>query len=371
MKNKLVIVFTSIILFSFNGFAQEEDSSGVESRIFGTLGVTQYYNDNILDYSAKDLLLLNNLDDAIASETNARKKRLLQQKFSVDKQDDAITTLRARVGVSKEFIANNPTSLRFKAAHSLYGHSPIKDYTSFGVEIRQRFLKKYYFSMGYSQLPEYYLRNLQYKDFNYPKSSINYVKNIQATLKKNSLEFEVGGNLTSKFFTSLQFDVEQTSYNREFEERNSTINVLALDGSYKLTKATKLNFDYTYSNSIADGSDNPDTNFADVSNYSHRFNIGAEVDLKRATKLPVQWRSVFVYESQTYTSDKSADKFHTGRKDNFYKFFTEVEYALSKSVALSLNYLWEENTTNLNETSDAGSYQMHQAGLGVEYSFRL
>jgi predicted porin len=232
-------------------------------------------------------------------------------------------------------------------------------------------MKKYYFSFGYSQLPEYYLRNLQYKDYSYPKSSIHYVKNVQASLKKNSFEFEVGGNLSSKFFSSLLFDVEQTSYNREFEERNSTTNVFALDGSYKLTRATKLNVDYTYSNAKADGRDNPDTNIADVSNYSHRFNAGAEIDLKRATKLPIQWRCVVVYESQSYTSEKSADKFHLGRKDNFYKIFTEIEYRLFKNVNLSLNYFWEENSTNLEETSDAGSYQTHQLGLGLEYAFRF
>ncbi|MBI5214503.1 MAG: hypothetical protein HY960_01985 [Ignavibacteriae bacterium] len=373
MKNKFAVAFSFIIVLSFFGVAQEEDSLGVESRISGALGVTQYYNDNILDYSAKDLSKFNNFETEYraALDTSARNARLLKQKFSIDKQDDAITALRIRGGISTEFITNNPTTFRFRMARSLYAHSPIKNYTSFGFEARQRFLKKYYFSFGYSQLPEYYLRNLQYKDYSYPKSSINYVKNVQASLKKNSLEFEIGGNLTSKLFSSLQFDIEQTSYNREFEERNSTTNVFALDGSYKLTRAMKLNLDYTYSNAKADGSDNPDTNIADVTNYSHRFNAGAEVELKRATKLPLQWKFVVVYESQSYTSEKPTDKFHLGRKDNFYKIFTEIEYTVLKNINLSLNYFWEENTTNLEETSDAGSYQSHQVGLGVEYLFRF
>ncbi|MBI3193537.1 MAG: hypothetical protein HYZ34_03595 [Ignavibacteriae bacterium] len=386
--NRIVILCLFVLCLIHQSSAQDEDSSAVTSRLFGSVSITESFNDNILDYSSKDLFRLNNGNDILNFYTYAidtattkkarndfrRKKRLLTEQYQIDKSNDVITSVRLRIGVAREFFENNPTSLRLRVARSLYSNSPVRNYSSFGIEVRQAVFKKYYFSLGYSALPEYYLRNLYYEDYGDSSRIVDPRYRsmfLPASLSKNSYAFEVGGSLSSKFSFSVQYDLESAIYNHEFTERDNIAHVIAFDASYKFHRTLKFYLDYKYSDAIAEGSVNSDTNIADISNSSHRFNIGGEWNLKSLTKLPLHWKAIFVYEAQSYSSVKFADVYHYGRKDNFYKIFSEVEYLFLKNFIVSLNYSWEENNSNLVETSDAGSYQTHQVGLGIEYSFRF
>ncbi len=372
MKNNVVLFFLLIALFFCGNAYSQEESGDVQSnsRFGGAVEFNTFYNDNVFSFSPSDLTTFSNLEKEIAIASTQRKKRLLTEKFStISRTDDAIYMLKMRLSFSTEFIRQAPTSVRVRAATSLFHHNSVKNYSTFALELRQTFLRKYFISVGYATLPDYYLRNLFYKEY-FPTTSI-HDHYYEVTLNKKSIPVQIGGNILPRLSLAVGYENELTCYSEKFAERTSQSHILSLESDYTLSRTVKIHLNYDYSRAIADGRDNPDTNIVDISNYAHRVNVGTTIELKRLLKIPLQWNFDLVYEPQIFTSEKKLDKYHIGRKDNFTKVFTELEYNVLRNFKLSFNYIWEQNSTNLPETSDAGSYQTHQVGIGIEYSFRF
>ena len=148
-----------------------------------------------------------------------------------------------------------------------------------------------------------------------------------------------------------------------------------------------LSTSYRFSTNWANGRDIADSTIADISSRTQRVTFGVDISLKNLLNLPAKISNDFSYEHQAYLSEKKyvhidsvdvfnnpiiidyGDKYHYGRIDNLYRISTEVSYRFMRAFNVFLQYVWEQHRTNLPETSDAGSYQDHQIGGGVEYSF--
>ena len=169
--------------------------------------------------------------------------------------------------------------------------------------------------------------------------------------------------------------------------------LISLGATVNISRVIGTSVSYRFAMSSANGREIKDSStIADISSREHRIGLGLDISLKQLFNIPLKISSDCSYENQTYLSEKNyvhiegdsvdvfnnkyhyiiadyGDKYHYGRIDNLYRISTEISYKIMKALNLYVQYVWEQNKTNLPETNDAGSYQDHRVGGGAEYSF--
>lgn len=348
-------------------FCQSESETTqhkVKLSFFGRLDLSTNYNDNILDYSPIDIVKM----DSVKYASNNLKK------FSINRLSDNITSAKIRLTFSANWFAHNPSTFRLKNNSYLYASNYIRNYSYWEFEVRQTFLRKNHFSLTYSNLPRYYLRNFYYHQIPERNPYKLFSRYVEAYLHKQGFAVEVGRNFTRRVSLNMEYEHEDAKYNREFSERDNRTDNLKMSASYNISRLVDVSGSYRYSLSMANGRDNPDSTISDISYRSNRYAVGADFSLKSLIGIPLLLNTDAIFEYQKYLSNKIpilsyGDKYHYSRKDKFYKISTALTYRFSRKFDLYLQYLWEKNTTNLAETSDAGSYQTHQIGIGASVLF--
>lgn len=333
----------------------------------GSIALQGGYDDNILDYSPGDIYSLQN--------------HLTPARFSISREYDFITTVKGRVVVSDQLIENNPTSVRLRLNYSVYTANPIRNYLTWGVEIRQTFLQKNYLLASFLMLPEYYLRNLSYRDLSLlPR---DWLKTVEARFERKLYSLEVGRVFSQKFSASVGYQYSTTTYNAELHERDNSTERAIVGASYRLLLPIRMHCDYAFSYSRAEGRMLSDS-LTDISYRSHGLELGVSVSFRNIIGVPIILRTDFMYEYQQYLSDKVyafdpfrnhhlptfyGDKFHFGRIDRFYRITNELTYKIRNNLEIYVEYSWEENSSNLRYAGDTGNYQDHRVDIGIRFGF--
>lgn len=352
--------------------AQDQpDSTSDKTSFSGFVSLAWNYDDNILDYSVNDLSAL----EIIPQPGPPR--------FSIDKRMDNIFVAKLRVGMSVPLVFGKPTLFHLRYRQHLYAASTIKNFVGWELVVKQYFSKNDYASVGLSLLPHYYVRDIFYHQPRFPNPNRLPSRYIQESINKNGFDLEYGRRFFRRLWAAAAYEYDYTQYNPEFSERNNRGHLFSLSGSLNVSRMVGASASYRFSTNWANGRDVPDSSIGDISSRTQRVALGLDILLKNLLDVPVRISSDFTYENQTYVSDKPyvdtvdvfanrityGDKYHYGRIDNLYRISTEVSYRIMKALNLFIRYVWQQNRTNLPETNDAGSYQTHQAGGGVEYSF--
>jgi hypothetical protein len=342
----------------------EDTTDTVKLSFSGRLDLSTNYDDNILNYSPIDILKM----DTVKYGSNNLKK------FSINRLSDDITSAKVRLTFSANWFEHNPTTFRLKNNSYLYNSNYMRNYSSWEFEAKQVFFTKNYFSISYNILPRYYLRNFWYHQIPERNPYKLFSRYVEAYLHKQGFAIQLGRNFTKRFSLNIEYEHENAAYNTEFSERDNRTNNLKIGASYKLNRLVDVSGSYRYSLSKANGRDNPDSTIADISYRSHRYTVGADFSLRSLTGIPLSLNADAVFEYQKYLSNKIpvltyGDKYHYGRVDKFYKITTGLTYRFSKRFDLYVQYYWENNNTNLAETSDTGGYQAHQIGIGANILF--
>jgi hypothetical protein len=366
--------FVLLVLLPFSVYSQTASQSGSNRvTIHGSVDISTSYNDNILEYSSGDRAKFSLVKYAPAN----------WKKFSIDRLDDYITSVKLRAGTTFNLIDHAPTSICLRTSQYLYHTTQMRNYDSWQAQMKQNFLKKNYVTLTYNTLPRYYLRNYWYIQVPERNPYRLFDRYVEAFISKQAYSFDVERKFSKKFSAEIGYEHEYIEYNREFSERNNHRYNLMVSSRLKITKVIELKENYCYTQSWADGRYNPDSTIVDISYKAHRIGLGFDVSLKSLFKIPLKWTNNFIFESQSFLSNKIpidtvdadeepisyGDKYHYGRKDKFYKITTELTYRLLKNFDVFARYSWEENKTNLPETTDAGNYQDHQVGGGIKVSF--
>ncbi len=361
---KYILFIFFVLLFIQSGQAQSLDSLFSKLDFSGSVSFSQNYNDNILDYSPRDI---DSLNSGVTQKTS--------DKYSISEPSDYITTIKAKGGIIAHWFKKNPTIFNIRLSHNFYGNSHIKNNTSWGIEFKQTVKRKNYVTVGLSGVPNNYLRNLKFRR---PKKSIDQ-RYIEVFLNKRGYSFEVGREIVSNTIVDMQYNYFSTDYTTEFDERNNHSNEIVLEGRTKLSREIEISGAYLYDVTKANGSTAiPDSVRVsgvtklkyrdDVSSTVHRGKIGIDFSFKQRFQLPLKWSTDFIYEKQEYNTTQSLNKYY-GRKDSYVKIATEFSFRFEKNYELSLQYYWEENTNSQNISNDFGSYQTHQIGCSFEYHF--
>jgi hypothetical protein len=374
---RLLLVALALLALGSVGRAQDSlevaDSADIESPppaessrdwFSGLLGITANYNDNILDYSPRDLNQLENNPDSV--------------KFAIRRPSDEFTNVKARLSARPYLFRRNPTLIQLRCSGNLFAASGIRNYFTLGLEIKQSFLRKNFITTSISILPRYYLRNISYRDLTLTPR--DWLKTTEARFQKRSYGLEVGRNVTPRSAVSVGYEYTQTDYNDLLDERDNNTHKVNVDASVRLSPLLKLSGSYSYAISWAKGRELSDS-LTDISYWANRISLETLISLKKDYGIPVSLSTTIVFEYQAYLSGKIyefpprtfaeryGDKYHYGRFDRYYRISADLSYQVLQNVDLTLQYFWEHNVANLEETLDAGTYQTHQVGLGVEYAF--
>ncbi len=373
-NHRLIASAITVILVGTSMAGQVKNSKKSNSfTIHGRIELSNSYNDNILDYSDRDIA---KFDSVKYASSNLKK-------FSINRTSDNITTARLRLVTTFRIIDNAPTTINLRLNQSFNNANHIRNYTSAQLEVKQVLMKKNYLTLGFSSLPRYYLRNYWYHQKPERNPYHLFSRYVEAYLSKKSYSIDIGRNFNKRISGEIGYEYEYTSYNREFNERNNSTHNLKFDADIQVNKVIKFSGAYGYAISWASGRVNPDSTIADISYRSNKFSFGLNISMKPLIGIPLRWKNNLVYENQNYLSGKIpvdtidangakisyGDKYHYGRKDNFYRINTELTFQFFTNFDIFLQYFWEQNKTNLAETSDAGSYQTHQVGVGARATF--
>src|SRR5512143_883046 len=82
-----------------DSLTEESSAPATRSWLSGSVGSAESYNDNILDYSARDLQQLGTAPDSV--------------KFAISRPFDEITSLRVRLAARPALYRRNPTLIQF------------------------------------------------------------------------------------------------------------------------------------------------------------------------------------------------------------------------------------------------------------------
>jgi hypothetical protein len=341
--------------------------------LHGRVDISENYNDNILDYSPQDMIKFNLPK---YNSTNLKK-------YSIGQIGDNITNYKFKVGTSFKLFNGNPTSINMRMNNYLYGRDNVRSYSSFQFDIKQYLLKTYHFNFTYYNLPHYYLRNFWYHQIPEWNPYHLYSRYSEAFLDKQVISFGLGSKISKKLDAEIGYGYGYANYNREFSERNNSIQMINGDIDLKLNRLFSINSSYKHSLSLARGRKNIDSTISDISYRSNEISVGLNIRFRSLVNLPFTLRTNFTFEYQKYLSQKNpidtldrlgnplsyGDKYHFGRIDKYYKISTELSYLITKKMDLYLSYYYARNRTNLSETNDAGSFQSHQVGAGMRLSF--
>lgn len=351
-----------ISLFSSRTQGQIQRESGSSDWFGGALRVTSSYNDNLFEYSPGD----------VEQFTSGARP----EKFSMERPQDLVTSIRARVLLSPDLLPRNPTQIRLRFGTASHAHNPIRNYLSTGVEFRQYVQQKNYLFAGYTLVPRYYLRNISFRNLSLPPRL--WLSYAEVFLSRQTFTLGLARNLTSRLNVSADYSYSYVRYSRELMERDSRIDEVDLDGSMKLFPWLRVDAGYQFSYATARGRELSDT-LSDLTSRAHRVQSSANIYLRGLTGKPLTLSIDAVFEYQQYLSlkkydaaDRSlryGDRYHYGRQDHLWRVVGELSYDLTDYLECSCSYAWEQNRTNLTETGDAGSYQTHVASLSVEVSF--
>lgn len=166
----------------------------------------------------------------------------------------------------------------------------------------------------------------------------------------------------------MGYGYEKIDYNSEFDERDSKANIYYGNMDFGLGKYVDLNIGYSHKDSKAKGADMM-LLIEDITSKADRFSLGLDFNLKRALGIPLSFAPSYTYEYQKYTTYKTLDKYHYGRRDNYYRISSEFSYRWSRLFSQYLRYSYERNKTNLQGTLDVGDYTANKLSSGFVWSF--
>ena len=316
----------------------------------GSFSLGEMYDDNILEYSSADLQVL----DSGSKPT----------KFEIRTPGDYRTSLDLRVDLNPDLSRRNPTRLRFRFGTDFFARNSAESYQAYAADLKQNFLRRNYFQTGFRYVPSYYLRNLVQVD----TATGARGKYQKADFSKQSYFFELGRKFSPHFGLSLGYGYEKIDYNSEFDERDSKANIYYGDLDFGLGKYVSLNIGYSRKDSKARGADMM-LLIEDVSSKTDRFDFGLDLNLKQALGIPVSFAPSYTYEYQKYTTFKTLDTYHYGRKDNYYRISSELSYGWGRNFRQYLRYSYERNKTNKQGTLDVGDYKANRVSSGFVWLF--
>lgn len=317
------------------------------SRWSNDLFVRGYYDNNILDYSPRDLNRFGN--------------RTLPNRFSINTSDDFITDIGGDLERRWRSRARAEYRLRFATGAHLYSRNAIKNWMNYTVEGRWTNSGQNTVIVHLGWMPHFYLRDLAIRSPAHPSLPAYRPADYHTWSANIAYHFRWGLPLEQNLIAAWK----RTDYNTTFDERDNT----AWSGEYGWVIPDGGNWNVTLQYRLtrinAAGAGRPDSIAQDISRTEHMMQGGIEYKPRSLLGASVD----VSYERQNYTTAKSRDDSHYGRHDNEWQIDSEIRVNLTGGWRWHLFDIWTHDTTNLPLTSEFGAFDSNQVGLRLSHSW--
>jgi hypothetical protein len=323
------------------------------------LGMSSTYDNNILRYSDKYITRFNNRED--------------EGRFHINTRDDLILTNSFRVSATMKVFGSLKTTGSVNASHRTYTHNAIKDWSYFGMNLRQDLSGKLSAQVGYSYIPGFYVRH--YRDDDWVKE-YGYTPVVFQSydFKKDEVNGWIQYTLFPGTRMRTRYAYMRYFYNEHFTEYNCRNSAFGIDIYQTLHKNIRLNAGFEVIYSRAEG--NAET---DASNDEDTFVFGIDFRLPkvfgRSNNIAVEGE----YSRTCYTTHNflELDVNHAGRRDDDYRATVTYEFSLLDVLTLGLEYAWHQRSAetsalpNAIYLADEKNYHQYQIGLEARYTLNF
>lgn len=325
-----------------------------ESAISADAEVRFVYDDNVHEYSPRDIDTFNGLNSASTAKNIA--------KFGqIGGIDDTILRYKAGLFARSYFFgAGFGTRLGAEGGYAKYSKNPIMNHPSGRFSVRQDLTRDHHLELSLDYEPGKFLKN--------------YFGEISTGTRFAGLHdtraWEVRWTGRSRRVPGLELGArlgyETDRYREsELEYRDSVARRYGASVGYRWAKFLKTTVDYQYETLSA--ARQP---ASDVSYFEHKISLKTELKPLRKLEVDLGYAAHF----KRYTSELgAADVFHSGRKDFRYDATLKAVYRVVSAVDLWAEYRLTEERSNLREPvtttfppDDFLRYRRDVVSLGVK-----
>ncbi len=327
--------------------------------------ITEYYDNNILNYSDTDRTLF-------GTGTNPKRYDPLKN------LDDYVTDLGARFTYESGGRRSEMWRVRLKGDATLFAHNRFRNYTLWGLEMRRN-IRRSYVEVGVTWLPNYKLRNLYWRPMANRPLGVRYAA---ADFKRITYDAQLGIALSRRLDGRIDISAGTTNYKSPFDERdNSTVNE-SMRLTYDVSKRVTVYGGFGFVQSRADGRNLPpseivrDSNYVnpvqsvprDISYNATTAEIGGRVKCDRRGRVIAA--GSLDYQHQKYTSQKPLDTGHNGRIDHDYDLNLSLSWRASDRLQPELNYEYRKSSSNVAAgVAEFGSFTGYRLGAQLTAYF--
>ena len=323
------------------------------------VGMSSVYDNNILKYSDKYLGRFDGREDP--------------GRFHINSRDDLILVSSIRTSATLNLIGSLNTTGAVDVRRRTYTHNPIKDWSTYGVSLRQDFAKKVAAQVGYIYTPGFYVRHYR---------ADSWVKEYGYTpVTFQSFDFkkdEVGGWLQYSLFSATRlrarFAYMRYFYNEHFTEYDCRNTLVGFDVYQTLHKNVKVNGSFEVVHSREGGNA-----VKDPSSDENSYGLGVDFQLPKIFDRANGFGIEGEYVRRFYRSaiPLEIDQEHAGREDYEYLVSATYSFGLLDNLELALSYAWRERDTETRATQNSADlsaekdYRQYQIGLELKYIVNL
>lgn len=340
-------------------------AAGTSQRITVGVSLTSFYDSNILEYSS-DLLA--------QFEGGTRPER-----FSLETTDDLVWNPAATLGWEWSNGRGRRHALRLRGEGDFHQKNSTADMRSASVGWRESWSRDRRLSVAYYTLPHFYLRQLVDEDAVLPYPDLSRYRRAEFGLTIASLDWSQRIGKGNSMGVAVQH--ERRRYNDDFRERDSGTHQAELAwGWTRLPHRGTLELRGLYRVSQAkaeDGDEVAGTTPDDVDVSYHGIGVGAhgEGEMRRQRDWRVLGDADIQFTNRVYDSDRTADKYHFGRKDGLVSFELGLSARWGRAWRARAYWHRDANTAKLGaaapSSTDTGDYRRSQVGLRLDWSGTL
>lgn len=321
--------------------------------------LTSVYDDNLLDYSARDL------DEFL--------KGINPPRFNLETSDDL--SFQSRFELTWRGSSRRPVTWQLHATDSRQLRNALRTHQSYSVRVRTPLAGQGSVSLSLAYLPRYYLRTLWEDDLPVPYRKLPRYRPAEYR------RYGLGASITRRLpglRARFSFDHHRSNYLDGFPERDSNSDSVDLSVSPRGLGALRGSFRGGYRRVSARGRDGDETASApddpDVS--SHSIGIGGSMTWVLRDEMPtLLLRQALDYHVRSFTTQDTKDLFHYRREDRGFTGNWGFILGIGGEWKLRGSYeLAEQRTGSLPDASesgaDAGDFTSHRVSLGLGWSFR-
>lgn len=330
------------------------------SRLLLGLGVSTWYDDNTLQYSTDQIVLL---------DSGTRPER-----FSVESSDDPALSPSVSLALNDRLGKGRTRTIRLRGQGEFHQNSRTADFRSGSILWQEPVSRGSRLSLSGYYTPHFYLRQL--RDDDITAVGVNPYRRAEFSLAIAALRWKQRVGRRTALETSYQF--EHRGYNADFVERTSNTHEGKLAwGWSRLGGRGSASVHGGYRASDARGADGDETpgslpDDPDVGYHGILAGVDGLIDLEPHRAHGFTLGLGYELATRDYTSKVASDTYHAGRKDVDHTIDASLRWSARGGLAVRGFYRHETNDARLGTAapaaSDVGSFTENQVGIAVEWS---